>query len=145
MYRWCWIFLIATGIEVSSRLEGGLSYNYETFKYLFYNHTTLLEWTIPLLLALILIILQHKYHNSLLVPLYFIAVFIIFHLSVAVAPSWNLNNARINGWIFPMVEDNEPWYSFILYINSILWIGFVLYVKFNNVSFNIFRYFTCPH
>ncbi|KAF6071960.1 Sulfate transporter family protein [Candida albicans] len=120
-------FLIATGIEVSSRLEGGLSYNYETFKYLFYNHTTLLEWTIPLLLALILIILQHKYHNSLLVPLYFIAVFIIFHLSVAVAPSWNLNNARINGWIFPMVEDNEPWYSFYsLYkFNLVDWVCIV--------------------
>lgn len=120
-------FLIATGIEVSSRLEGGLSYNYETFKYLFYNHTTLLEWTIPLLLALILIILQHKYHNSLLVPLYFIAVFIIFHLSVAVVPSWNLNNARINGWIFPMVEDNEPWYSFYsLYkFNLVDWVCIV--------------------
>lgn len=28
-------FLVATGVEVSSRLEGGLSYNFETFKYLF--------------------------------------------------------------------------------------------------------------
>ncbi|KAL6454766.1 hypothetical protein SBY92_004236 [Candida maltosa Xu316] len=105
-------FLIATGIEVSSRLEGGISYNYETFKFLFYNNTTLLEWTIPLVLAGILILLQHRYHNSLLVPLYFIFVFVAFHLIVAAVPSWNLNMARDSGWVFPMVEDDEPWYEF---------------------------------
>ncbi|KAI5968813.1 hypothetical protein CANMA_002249 [Candida margitis] len=105
-------FLIATGIEVSSRLEGGLTYNYETFKYLFYNHITFLEWTVPLVLAVILIFLQHKIHNSLLVPGYFIAVFAIFHLIVLLIPSWNLNDAREMGWVFPAVEGDQPWFEF---------------------------------
>ncbi|KAI5966835.1 uncharacterized protein KGF55_000244 [Candida pseudojiufengensis] len=105
-------FLVATGIEVSSRLEGGLFYNYETFKYLFFNYITFLEWTIPLILALILVILQHKIHNSLLVPMYFILVFIIFHLIVLLVPNLNLNIAREWGWVFPAVEDDQPWYSF---------------------------------
>ncbi|ODV79889.1 sulfate transporter Sulfate/bicarbonate/oxalate exchanger SAT-1 and related transporter [Suhomyces tanzawaensis NRRL Y-17324] len=105
-------FLVATGIEVSSRLEGGLEYNYETFKYLFYNHITVLEWTMPLVLTVLLIGLQHKYHNSLLVPLFFIAVFIAFHLIVLIVPSWNLNMARQYGWVFPAVEGNQPWYGF---------------------------------
>ncbi|KAI5955446.1 hypothetical protein KGF57_003578 [Candida theae] len=105
-------FLIATGIEVSSRLEGGLTYNYETFKYLFYNHTTFLEWTLPLVLALLLVVLQHRIHNSLLVPGYFIAVFAIFHLIVLIIPSWSLNDARKMGWVFPAVEDDQPWFEF---------------------------------
>ncbi|CAK9436358.1 uncharacterized protein LODBEIA_P09160 [Lodderomyces beijingensis] len=105
-------FLVATGVEVSSRLEGGLSYNYETFKYLFFNHLTFLEWTIPLALAAFLIILQHRIHNSLLVPLYFIVVFILFHIVVALVPNWTLQTARDLGWIFPAVEDDQPWYSF---------------------------------
>lgn len=105
-------FLIATGIEVSSRLEGGLNYNYETFKYLFYNTTTLLEWTVPLILAVILILLQHRIHNSLLVPGYFIAVFAVFHLIVLLIPSWNLDDARRMGWVFPAVEDDQPWFEF---------------------------------
>lgn len=105
-------FLVVTGIEVSSRLEGGLFYNWPTFSYLFGNITVLLEWTIPLALTVLLIGLQHRFHNSLLVPLFFIAVFVIFHLLIAVVPSWSLAGARANGWIFPAVEDNQPWYAF---------------------------------
>ena len=105
-------FLVITGIEVSSRLEGGLFYNYETFQYLFYNHITLLQWTFPLGLAAGLVALQHRIHNSLLVPLYFIVVFFLFHIVVALIPSWNLQHARDVGWVFPAVEDDQPWYLF---------------------------------
>lgn len=105
-------FLIATGVEVSSRLEGGLEYNLPTFQYLFYNYTTFLEWTVPLVLTVILILLHQRFHNSLLVPLYFIGVFVLFHLVVMIVPSWNLDLARNAGWVFPAVEDDEPWYGF---------------------------------
>lgn len=105
-------FLVVTGIEVSSRLEGGVYYNLTTFKYLFENYITLLEWTIPLLLAVLLIFIQHKVHNTLLVPLFFIAVFLIFHLIVFLIPGWDLDLARKYGWVFPAVENNEPWYGF---------------------------------
>lgn len=105
-------FLIATGIEVSSRLEGGLEYNAPTFQYLFSSSNVILEWTVPLALAVVLIVLQHKVHNTLLVPLYFITVFALFHLIVSLVPAWSLESARASGWVFPAVEDNEPWYSF---------------------------------
>ncbi|KAK6458915.1 sulfate transporter Sulfate/bicarbonate/oxalate exchanger SAT-1 and related transporter [Scheffersomyces xylosifermentans] len=105
-------FLVATGVEVSSRLEGGLEYNWETFKFLFLNPVTLSEWTLPLVLAIILIGLQHRFHDSLLVPLYFMTVFVVFHLLVLIVPSWNLEKARQYGWVFPAVEANEPWYGF---------------------------------
>lgn len=105
-------FLVVTGIEVSSRLEGGLFYDWPTFQFLFLDHLALMQWTIPLLLAVVLILLQHKIHNSLLVPLFFIGVFFAFHVIVAVVPFWDLNLARDSGWVFPAVEDNEPWYGF---------------------------------
>lgn len=105
-------FLIATGIEVSSRMEGGLVYNLATLKMLFLNYITFLQWSIPLALAVFLIILQHKYHNALIVPAFFIAVFVLFHLLVLVLPVWSLEKARNSGWVFPAVENNEPWYGF---------------------------------
>lgn len=104
-------FLVVTGLEVSSRLEGGLRYNIPTFQYLFGNYITLLQWSIPLALTLILILLHQRIHNSLLVPMFFIGVFIVFHVIVAATTGWDLSTARDYGWVFPAVEDKEPWYS----------------------------------
>lgn len=105
-------FLVVTGIEVSSRLEGGLFYNSPTFHYLFKDYITLLEWVVPMLLAFVLVLIQTKFHNTLLVPLYFIAVFFTFHLIVFIVPGWNIDSARKYGWVFPEVESVQPWYSF---------------------------------
>lgn len=104
-------FLVVTGIEVSSRLEGGLNYNWPTMTFLFGDFLTLLQWTIPLLLTVILILLHQKIHHSLLVPIYFIGVFAAFHIIVAAVSGWNLDTARDYGWVFPAVETKEPWYS----------------------------------
>ena len=104
-------FLVVTGIEVSSRLEGGLLYNAATFKYLFGDSLTLMQWIFPLVLTVILILLHQKIHHSLLVPMFFIGVFIAFHVVVALVGSWNLGLAREYGWVFPAVQNKEPWYS----------------------------------
>lgn len=109
-------FLFVTGIEVSSRLEGGLEYNLKTLLYLL-QPLPFLQWTIPLLLAIILIIIQHYHSNPLIVPCYFIAVFVLFHTLIMIIPSWDLNIARDFGWIFPAQNSNEPWYSFYHYYN----------------------------
>lgn len=108
-------FLVVTGVEVSSRLEGGLRYNWETLTFLFGSYETLLQWTVPLLLTVILILLHHKIHNSLLVPMYFIAVFVSFHVIVAAVSGFNLEKARNSGWVFPAVENKEPWYAHYKY------------------------------
>ncbi|SGZ47662.1 CIC11C00000001904 [Sungouiella intermedia] len=104
-------FLVVTGVEVSSRLEGGLRYNIPTLEFLFGNYITLLQWTVPLLLTVILILLHQRIHNSLLVPIFFIGVFVAFHIIVAAVTGWDLQKARDYGWVFPAVEDKEPWYS----------------------------------
>ncbi|OBA24391.1 hypothetical protein METBIDRAFT_35571 [Metschnikowia bicuspidata var. bicuspidata NRRL YB-4993] len=104
-------FLVVTGIEVSSRLEGGLFYDMPTFHFLFDNYLTLMQWTVPLLLTVVLILLHQKIHHSLLVPMFFIGVFIAFHAIVASVGAWDLDMARKYGWVFPAVETKEPWYS----------------------------------
>lgn len=108
-------FLVVTGVEVSSRLEGGVRYNLPTFEYLFANYATLLQWTVPLLLTVVLILLHQKIHHSLLVPMYFIGVFVAFHVVVAAVTGWDLDAARQSGWVFPAVENKEPWYSHYRY------------------------------
>jgi SulP family sulfate permease len=107
-------FLIITGLEVSSRIEGGILYDLPTLKYLF-EPLPFLQWTIPLILSILLIIIQKYNSNPLIVPSYFIIVFIIFHLLIFIMPSWNLNMARDYGWIFNSQQSNEPWYSFYHY------------------------------
>lgn len=109
-------FLFVTGIEVSSRLEGGLEYNWETLMYLL-QPLPFLQWTIPLLLAIILIVIQSYNSNPLIVPSFFIGVFFVFHSLIMAVPSWNLGLARDYGWVFSAQDSNEPWYSFYHYYN----------------------------
>lgn len=117
-------FLVVTGIEVSSRLDGGLTYTGDTLRYLFSLPTVILEWTMPMMLAALLVGLEHIIHNNLLVPIFFIVVFIVFHLLVAFVPLWSLEQARAHGWIFPAVEALTPWYQFyLLYkLNLVNWV-----------------------
>lgn len=105
-------FLVATGIEVLARLEGGLTYSLATFQYLFSSSTVIMQWTFPLVLAAVLVMLQRRIHNSLLVPLYFIGVFAVFHIIVAFVPLWSLDKARHDGWVFSVVLDSQLWYGF---------------------------------
>lgn len=105
-------FLVVTAIEVSARLEGGMAYDAATFWLLFALPSAAARWLVPLALAVVLVALQHRIHNLLLVPLYFIGVFAAFHLVVALVPAWLLQQSRDLGWIFPMAIDRQPWYSF---------------------------------
>ena len=63
-------FLVATGIEVSARLDGNLEYNLTTLRHLFQANTILL-WTIPLALAVALILIQKFVKSKFLVGGYF--------------------------------------------------------------------------
>ncbi|KAI0464973.1 hypothetical protein LJB42_000189 [Komagataella kurtzmanii] len=107
-------FLTVTGIEVSSRIEGGIEYSLPVFHYLT-QPLVFLQWSIPWALAIILVIVQHFNHNALIVPLYFILVFVGFHAIVSLVPSWSLEQARQYGWVFESPPSNEPWYGFYKY------------------------------
>jgi SulP family sulfate permease len=106
-------FLVVTGIEVASRL-GTLEYSFAYLSALF-DSDVILKWTVPLVLALVLLVIQRFTHNSLVLPTYFILITIIFHLLVWALPQWSLDGGRDSGWIFEPPEYSEPWYSFYAY------------------------------
>lgn len=118
-------FLVVTGIEVLSRLEGGLAYNWDTLMYLFGNPTTLAQWVLPLALTTVLILLHHRIHHSLLVPVFFICVFALFHVVVAAWTGVDLEAARNAGWVFPAVVSKEPWYAHyqLFRFNLVNWVA----------------------
>lgn len=118
-------FLVVTGLEVSSRITGGIRYDWSTACFLFANPASITRWLMPLTLAAVLVALQSRVRHALLVPLYFIAVFGIFHLIVWLVPNWSLSSARSAGFVFPAVENNEPWWAHYanLQLQAVDWVA----------------------
>ena len=104
-------FLVATGLEVSARLSGNLEYNLPTLKKLVQFDTVFL-WTIPLALAVILIVCQRWVKHPLFVPCYFLLIPAVFYFFVAAIPDLQLAALRQSGWVFTMPEAGEPFYHF---------------------------------
>ncbi|KAJ9222032.1 hypothetical protein DTO169E5_9199 [Paecilomyces variotii] len=103
-------FLVATGVEVSGRLPGSLEYNLETLHKLF-QFDTIFLWTIPLLLAVFLLVLKRFIKSNFLVGGYFIAVAGLFYVVISIAKI-PLSTLRENGWVFNAPSSNNPWYHF---------------------------------
>lgn len=122
-------FLIVTGIEVSSRMNGNLEYNRDSLQFLFYSTDqfgvpVLFKWVIPIALAAVLMLVQKKVtQHPLLVPGYFLAVFIGFHVVVLAIPNFSYQFIRDAGWLFQGPSSSEPW-----------WYFYTLY-KFNKVDY----------
>lgn len=113
-------FLVATGLEVSARLDGTLNYNLETLRHLV-GPATLLLWTVPLLLAIILIIIQRFIKHPLIVPLYFLSIPAVFYLVVLAVPNLDITLLRGQGWVFDLPQAGVPFYHFYtLYSQSLL-------------------------
>ncbi|KAI9842171.1 MAG: hypothetical protein M1838_003251 [Thelocarpon superellum] len=104
-------FLVATGLEVSARLDGNLVYDLPTLRKLFQLDTVFL-WLTPLILALCLLLLQHFIKNPLLVPCYFLVIPAVFYFLVAAVPALQLPALRDQGWVFGMPVAGEPFYHF---------------------------------
>ncbi|KAI5808867.1 sulfate transporter family-domain-containing protein [Peziza echinospora] len=104
-------FLVATGIEVSARLDGNLSYNFETLQHLL-QPATLILWTIPLSLAVSLMTLKHFFHHQFLDAAFFISVLTVFYIVVAVVPQLTFAGLREAGWVFELPPDGVPFYHF---------------------------------
>lgn len=104
-------FLIATGFEVSARLDGNLNYDGATLSKMFASDTLVL-WIIPFVLAIILYILQGKIENRFLLPTYILTIPAIFYFFVFSLDELNLENLTQNGWIFDGPESGEPWWYF---------------------------------
>ena len=104
-------FLFVTGIEVSARLDGNLSYNLQTLKALI-QPDTLPLWITPLSLAVFLMLIQRKWSRPLIVPIYFMCVPFFFYLVVLLIPNFGVEDARRAGWVFNAPEANQPWWHF---------------------------------
>ncbi len=104
-------FLVATGLEVSARLDGNLEYNLVTLQKLIQLDTIFL-WMIPLILAIVLLVSQRWIKSSAFVPVYFLVIPSIFYFFVAAIPGLRLEQLRDLGWVFEAPEAGKPWYDF---------------------------------
>ncbi|EEQ28642.1 sulfate transporter family protein [Microsporum canis CBS 113480] len=103
-------FLVVTGIEVSARLSGNLEYNLETLEKLFQLDTIAL-WTIPLLLAIGLLVLKRFIRSNILLCAYFLAIGAGFYI-VKFILNTSMGSLRERGWVFYAPASSQPWYHF---------------------------------
>ena len=104
-------FLVATGLEVSARLNGNLEYNLITLQKLFESDTVAL-WTVPLALAITLTIAKRWVKYALTDAAYFLSIIVIFYFFVAAIPNLNLDDLRSKGWVFEAPEAGVAFYQF---------------------------------
>ncbi|MCJ1287118.1 hypothetical protein MMC26_006466 [Xylographa opegraphella] len=104
-------FLVATGLEVSARLDGNLEYNMGTLLKLIQLDTVLL-WTIPLVLSVALLVTKRWVQHPLTDAIYFMSIICIFYFFVAAIPQLNFEDLRSRGWIFEAPEAGIPFYHF---------------------------------
>lgn len=108
-------FLVATGLEVSARLEGSLNYDFKTLLRLFQPDTFPL-WIVPMLLGIFIHFtdcrIPEKYHKYYL-PGVILGVGAIFYFFVFALDPLNLPFLRTHGWVFDGPKNvNEPWWHF---------------------------------
>ncbi|KAK2595244.1 hypothetical protein QQS21_007031 [Conoideocrella luteorostrata] len=115
-------FLVATGFEVSARLDGSLDYNLDTLNKLIQADTILL-WVFPLVLAIILFYGQSTVRSKYFLPLFILAIPLIFYIFVASIDALDADDLRGKGWIFEGPPPGEPWwYFYTLYqFNLVHW------------------------
>lgn len=108
-------FLVATGIEVSARLDGSLNYDLYTLNHLL-ELSTLPLWTVPLCLAFFLTSLKHFVHHQLLDAFFFISVLCLFYIIVVAVPQLSFSELREKGWVFDQPPAGVPfWHFYTLY------------------------------
>lgn len=108
-------FLMATGLEVSARLEGNLNYDLPTLHQLV-DPSRFALWLVPLLLAMLLILCQRYIKWPLFVPLYFVCIPALFFMVIAAVPQLDIPTVRENGWLFDAPADDVPfWHFYTLY------------------------------
>jgi SulP family sulfate permease len=104
-------FLVATGVEVSARLDGNLEYNLTTLQKLV-QYDTILLWLIPLFLAIVLLVAKRFIKHPLMDATYFLSIIAIFYFFVGVIPNLKLPELRAKGWVFEAPDVGVPFYHF---------------------------------
>ncbi|KAI8091871.1 sulfate transporter family-domain-containing protein [Thamnidium elegans] len=107
-------FLVATGIEVSGRLEDSLEYTIPMFKKIFLDTHVLSLWSSALAVAILLRLIQYRITSPMVVPVFFMTLPLAFYAIVFVL-GLDVQNVRDAGWIFPLVESDTPFWHFYTY------------------------------
>ena len=116
-------FLVATGFEVTARLDGNLNYDGVTLRKMFEPDTVAL-WVIPLVLAIFLYWSQHKISSKFYLPTFILTIPAVFYFFVFSLDELEPTNLRKTGWIFDGPEAGEPW-----------WYFYTLYGRLRSLSF----------
>lgn len=116
-------FLVATGLEVSARLDGNLNYNLVTLRHLFQTDTVAL-WVVPLLLAIFLFFIKHFIKHPLVDATYFLAIIAIFYFFVAAIDQLQLPDLRSKGWVFKAPDAGVPFYHFYTLYGTLHFLSF---------------------
>lgn len=104
-------FLVATGLEISARLNGNLEYNISTLHKLFQSDTVAL-WVVPLVLATILHTTKRWVKHPLTDATFFLSIIAVFYYYVAAIEELTVPELRDRGWIFAAPDPGKPFYSF---------------------------------
>jgi SulP family sulfate permease len=110
-------FLVVTGFEVSARLEGSLNYDLPTLQKLFSADTWYL-WSLPLFLAISIMILQRMVKSPFVLPAFFVLIFATFYTIVVGIFHMDLEVVRNAGWIFEQPEAGVQFYRFYSYFSK---------------------------
>ncbi|KXJ95809.1 cyclic nucleotide-binding domain-containing protein [Microdochium bolleyi] len=103
-------FLIATGFEVSARLDE-FHYDLDTLQNLC-RPDILPLWIIPLVLAIALFVLQKKITSQYFLSIYIIMIPFVFYFFVFSIDELQTEALRKTGWIFDAPPADEPWWYF---------------------------------
>lgn len=104
-------FLIATGLEVTARLEGNLEYNWKTLLKLI-QFNTVFQWVTPLVLGLFLYRSSKVFTGKYYLPTFILMIPAIFYIFVFALPQLDIPQLREDGWIFDAPDADEPWWYF---------------------------------
>jgi SulP family sulfate permease len=107
-------FLVATGIEVSGRLEENLEYTLPMLKKIFLDTHTFALWFSSFAVAILLRLIQYRNSSPMVVPVFFMTLPIAFYIIVFIF-GLDVQEVRNAGWIFPLVESNTPFWHFYTY------------------------------
>lgn len=104
-------FLIATGLEVTARLDGNLEYNWATLQKLFQLNTVSL-WLIPLILGIFLYRSSKVFTGKYYLPSFILMIPAVFYFFVFALPQLDIGQLRKDGWVFEAPDADEPWWYF---------------------------------
>jgi SulP family sulfate permease len=104
-------FLVATGFEVTARLDGNLNYDGDTLRKMF-QLDTLFLWLIPLVLAVMLYSSSKKITSKYYLPTFILTIPAVFYFFVFALDALDPEDLRQKGWIFNGPDADEPWWYF---------------------------------